>query len=541
MLHFVGGGALVRRILEEERRLELALPRSVRQRARLRCHAPARVQLEQLHGHGLQRSARALSLLCPALSTQFVQSRRRRIRSHVAGRAVALDLVDAVERDVQAITAFVLDHRRFYGALAHEDAFDPAVDPHTVLQVHDEVTRRQSRNAVERSSAGVAPAAPDPPLATEDLVVGEHAQTREALARRYHEPAVDHADGQRGIRGADPLVRQELVEPLRLAGVVAQDDRRHLTAHDVPQTPYVPVHRFGRKHGEADRRFRLRAGFIGDIRAQHQRAESRERRVRRGRVAEEIFAGGRIFTATARQVDVMLRLFPGARHLGLHVRVRRDHDERVGREQIRERAARRAFHFGSRAPVDGKDERKFRLTRGTLRPDVEVAHRRDLIAPELYSHRVRHPEPVDVDDAAAHAELCHVFHQPNALEAHRLEVLHEIGGASHLAYSQLEARGAHGIAESRQLLHCACSRGEDSYLSACHALQRLHSLAGDLDVRFDFAEALARRIQRDPLALAERGEVGEPTLGVGHRGRDYRNEASGAQLTGQCGSERRVR
>ena len=71
--------ALIGRILEEERRLELALPRGVGKRGDLVGHAAARVEIEQLERHLLQRGARLVALLRPALAAELVQARRRRI------------------------------------------------------------------------------------------------------------------------------------------------------------------------------------------------------------------------------------------------------------------------------------------------------------------------------------------------------------------------------------------------------------------------------------------------------------------------------
>src|SRR4029078_901478 len=62
-LHLGGGAALVRRVLEEEAALELALPGRVRHVRGPRGHFTARVEVEQLEGHLLDGRARAIALL----------------------------------------------------------------------------------------------------------------------------------------------------------------------------------------------------------------------------------------------------------------------------------------------------------------------------------------------------------------------------------------------------------------------------------------------------------------------------------------------
>src|SRR2546430_13740243 len=63
-----------------------------------------------------------------------------------------------------------------------------------------------------------------PLFRSEHLVIGEHAQ------RREHEPPVQGADHElRALRG------EQLLEPLALTFVVAQDDRGRLARHHLPQ------------------------------------------------------------------------------------------------------------------------------------------------------------------------------------------------------------------------------------------------------------------------------------------------------------------
>ena len=187
-LHLRRRGALVGRVLEQERRLELPLPRRVGHVRRPGGDLPPRVQVEQLDRHLLNRDARSLALLPPALAAEPVQPRRRRVLGDVVGRAVLLELVDAIERHVEPIAALVLDDRDFDRALPDEDRLDAAIDPDAMLQMHDVVAVLE-RQRVERRRAGDVPArAPDAPLAAEDLVVGENAQPgSRALARAGRE------------------------------------------------------------------------------------------------------------------------------------------------------------------------------------------------------------------------------------------------------------------------------------------------------------------------------------------------------------------
>ena len=65
--------ALVGRVLEEERRLELPLPRRVGHMRRTARNASSRVEVEQLDGHLLDRQRAFVALLRPALSAERVQ------------------------------------------------------------------------------------------------------------------------------------------------------------------------------------------------------------------------------------------------------------------------------------------------------------------------------------------------------------------------------------------------------------------------------------------------------------------------------------
>ena len=190
--------ALIRRVLEEKGGLELALPGGVRKRRDLVGDAAARVEIEELERHLLQRGARLVALRSPALAAELVEARRRRVAAHIVGRAVALDLIDAIERHVEPVAALVLDDRHLDRALAHEHLLDAAIDADAVLEMHHVVARFERGDALERGAGSVAAMATDAPLATEDLVVGEDAKTRLGCARaRHDEAAVHHTHRER--------------------------------------------------------------------------------------------------------------------------------------------------------------------------------------------------------------------------------------------------------------------------------------------------------------------------------------------------------
>ena len=151
-LHVVRRLALVRRVLEQERGFELLLPRRVGHVRRTGGEAAPRVQLQQLLRHLVDGGLRAIALLLPPASAELVQPRRRRVVADVHGGAIALDLVEPVERHVQPVTAFVFDHRDLDRALAHEDLLDAAVDPDAVLEMHDVVAGLERGDRLERDA-----------------------------------------------------------------------------------------------------------------------------------------------------------------------------------------------------------------------------------------------------------------------------------------------------------------------------------------------------------------------------------------------------
>ena len=178
-LHLYRCLTLVGRILEQERRFELPLPRPVGRGGGLGGHLATRIEVEQLHGHFLQRRARLVALLRPPPAAELVQPRRYGIGPRFGG-PVPLDLVDAVERHVEPVAPLVLDDRHLDGALAHEHALDPAIDPDPVLEVDYVVAGLERGDRFDRGAGGVPPLPADATIPAKDLVIGQHAQPARA-------------------------------------------------------------------------------------------------------------------------------------------------------------------------------------------------------------------------------------------------------------------------------------------------------------------------------------------------------------------------
>ena len=137
--------------------------------------------------------------------------------------------------------------------------------------------------------------------------------------------------------------------------------------------------------------------------------------------------------------------------------------------------------------VDGKHERAIDHAARALRHEIEVAEVDDLVAPELGAHRLRHPERVHVEDAAANRELRHVFDQWNTLEADALEMIRELGQAVAVPLLELDAKVAQRAGHARLLGERARGRHQHAQLAARQTLERLDALAGDFHVRLGLA------------------------------------------------------
>ena len=136
----------------------------------------------------------------------------------------------------------------------------------------------------------------------------------------------------------------------------------------------------------------------------------------------------------------------------------------------------------------------------------------DLVAPELGTHRFGHAKTVNIEDATADAELGDIFDHRHTLEADRLEVRRELAQAMRAALAQLDPEVLERARHARLLEQRAGRGDEHAQLAAGELLQRLHALARDLHVRLGFAEAFARRIEREWRVVDQRPQIGEPAL-----------------------------
>ena len=158
----------------------------------------------------------------------------------------------------------------------------------------------------------------------------------------------------------------------------------------------------------------------------------------------------------------------------------------------------------------------------------------DLVAPELGAHRLGHAERVDVEDAAANAELRHVLDHRHALEADRLEMRRELAQPMRVALPQLDAQILERARHARLLEQRARGGDEHAQLAARELLERLDALARDLHVRLGFAESFARRIERERRVVDQRPQIGEPALRFGDslRGDDEESRRKTARERG---------
>src|SRR5262249_41103559 len=149
----------------------------------------------ELGRHRANRRARLVALALPRRRAEAVQSRRWSLA--VTDRAVGLELIDPVERDVEPVPTLVLDD----GDLEHRairadgDGLEAAVDADPVLQMADIAARCQRPGGGGRARAAIARGPPQAPGPPEDLVVGENTE------RRHDEAAVERPDGERRAIG----------------------------------------------------------------------------------------------------------------------------------------------------------------------------------------------------------------------------------------------------------------------------------------------------------------------------------------------------
>ena len=365
-------------------------------------------------------------------------------------------------------------------------------------------------------------------------MVGEHAQPALPVRRWKDVAATERTDDERRGRRFARILVEQLVEPLGLPFVVAEDDRRDLVAHDATQPLDVAVDRLGRPEREDEvRLLRCRVD-------EPHRAERGERRARGLGRLEQLLACIGILAAPAGEIDVVRRFIPRPLKLRDEMRARGIDEERVGREQRGDGETLTRRRFLAHLTVHRQDDGEIDRARRALRGEVEVTEIDDFVAPELEAHGIGHAERVDVEDAAAETELGDVLHHRHTLEADALEMRRELGRTAHVALPQLDAQVLERAGQSRALEQRARRREEHANLAATQALEGLDTFAGNLHVRLDLAEPFARRIQADRRLVDQRVQVGEQPLGERDAVGDDDEEAC-RQPPRECSDECRIR
>src|SRR3954467_9538901 len=99
-----------------------------------------------------------------------MKPRRWCLGCDVVRRTIALDLIDAIERDVESVAAFVLDDRDLDGTLANKDLLHAAIDADAMLEMNDVITWFERGETFERATSRVATRAAETPFTSEDFV-----------------------------------------------------------------------------------------------------------------------------------------------------------------------------------------------------------------------------------------------------------------------------------------------------------------------------------------------------------------------------------
>ena len=172
-------------------------------------------------------------------------------------------------------------------------------------------------------------------------MIGEHAQ------RRQHEPAVQRADGE-----LDALGVEQLLQPLELTFVVAQNDRGWLARDYLSQSLEITVH-----------------GLRGDDREARRRLGLAHRHPREGglpdppvlRVEPQHRALRNVFSQPPGHLPMVRRFVPRPHHLAVDRGLLLDHQHGIGRQQLEQRRPRQR-----RCRLHGRRFRRDRQHRDTL-------------------------------------------------------------------------------------------------------------------------------------------------------------------------------
>jgi len=406
-LHLVGGAPLIWGVLIKESGFQLALPRCIGGEREAPRDLPPGVEVEQLQRHLTDRGTRLVALPLPCRAAQPVQPGRGCVA--VLRRPVWLELIQPVQGHVQSRPALVLDHRHLERPplRADGDRLHATIDADAVIEMDHVVPRLERARRRTDARLAITPLPAQPAGTAENLVVGEYPQAGQ------HESTI-----QRPHREGRPIARQQLLEALELALVVAQDDGRRLGRDDAAQPLDVAVDGLGR----SDRKPHTRLG-----RVERQSRELRHLSAPPGRVDEQHLSLRRILPQPPRYLEMVRRLGPCPIHLSTERRLLLQDEERVARQQVQKRGPHPSpfplppslgSHRQNRRPLD-------RLARA-LRIQIEAPDRSHVISPPLETRRSRHPEPVHVQDPAAHAELRHFSHGRNPLVPHVREASHDV-------------------------------------------------------------------------------------------------------------------
>ncbi len=336
-------------------------------------------------------------------------------------------------------------------------------------------------------------------------MVSEDAITREHPARREHKSTIENAD--RKVRRRNAVVVQKLVESLRLPGVVAKNYGWDSVGDDLFEPLDVALDLLGLAE---------RKGQRGVVAGEIDRAVGAQRPQCLLRRFEQFVAAGRVLAASTGEIDMMLCLGPSPFQLGRRVGAAWDHQQRVRWKERANRGAGRLDVAGDYLPIDRKNERELRVTGRPLGEQIEVSQLRNVVAPKLEAHWLRHPEAVDVEDPAADAELRDIFDHRDSLEPNRFKVRRELLWPTRVAFAELEPGRRERPGQLRTFEKRAARRHHNAQIAATNSLQRFDALAGDLRVRLGLAEALAGRVERDLIGLDQRAQISQPPLGAGN-------------------------
>jgi len=426
--HRLGRHPLVGGVLVEERALHLPLPRRVRrEREPLGDLAPG-VELQQLVGELGDRLPRLLLLSLPSAAAQPMERGRRPV---VAGEP--LHPAELLDREVQRLVVRVGDPEHLDLPLAREGQTLEAFVPTDPVVEMDQVVARLDLGQVHRDAGARVPAAAAQSAAAgEDLVIGVHGEP--GLARP--EPCLERPHDEHGLLAH--VGRQELLETLPLAQVVAQDHGddagRQIVPQHLGQPPDRPLDRLGLTSGEPHRRS---SGVV--FRSDHVEGQERDPRER----LQRGFGGPGVKPQRLGRLDLLLpsdrlpvpahdlfpRLLPRGDGPGRLV----DYQKRVGVEVVGHRAEEGrlpvrfvTLHVSRRPLPGGKDLDPLERLDRALGREVEPPDRGDLVAHQLDPDGVLVAVREDVDDPAAGTERSHFRDHRLGLEPHRHEPLEEL-------------------------------------------------------------------------------------------------------------------